>query len=366
MMDGTVHLPSAEDIEPLYTTFPIPVLVTDAQFQIQWQNDAALAMLPQEKQTLQILRELCMGTLSPAAFGWKPMQIPLQTGYLIQLMPIQEPTPQEDPWKKAGTVDGFGENFRLSIDRIFADLLMLKFKSRLYEDNEAYQHLRSINAQCFRLLRDSRNLDTYLQLHSGRLQPQLIPYDLTTHLQRLCSALQLELEAKTHVRLEYQLPEQPVLIRADAELLDIALMNLVGNSIKYGFSEGLQLTLSMQLAAGGVILRLTDNGPGVPISMVERIYAPFFSYSAAQDPTGMGLGLTVVREIITLHGGQIFTVTGEDNGMSITIRLPLLTEAESWQLSSSTAVRGIYTADYYDRYSPLHIFLSESITPPMP
>lgn len=96
-------------------------------------------------------------------------------------------------------------------------------------------------------------------------------------------------------------PLPPVLLRPDA--LRRLLLNLLDNAVKYG-PEGQTVQVSVTPREGEVWLSVTDQGPGVTQSERESVWRPFQRGSAAAVAAGSGIGLSVVRDVATLHGGR--------------------------------------------------------------
>lgn len=110
-------------------------------------------------------------------------------------------------------------------------------------------------------------------------------------------------------------------LEGEERLLRRALRNLLENARRYGGDE---ILLSLrQLASGQVELRVCDRGPGVPQEMRERIFEPFFRLPGhAEQAGGVGLGLSLVKQIAERHGGQVRCEAREGGGSCFVIVLP--------------------------------------------
>jgi signal transduction histidine kinase len=106
----------------------------------------------------------------------------------------------------------------------------------------------------------------------------------------------------------------------DERLLRRAVRNLLENARRYGGSD---IELSLSRSAGGVELRVCDRGPGVPEDCRERIFEPFFRLPGhAETAGGVGLGLSLVRQIAAQHGGSVRCDTRPGGGSCFTVTLP--------------------------------------------
>ena len=116
-------------------------------------------------------------------------------------------------------------------------------------------------------------------------------------------------------------------IVADERRLKQILLNLIRNAITYT-PEGGKVAISTKRDTNGIEISVTDNGPGIPVADQSRIFEPFErglgeSRQGGAGRTGAGLGLTLVKNIVELHGGTIRLESAEARGTTIAIRLPL-------------------------------------------
>jgi signal transduction histidine kinase len=102
----------------------------------------------------------------------------------------------------------------------------------------------------------------------------------------------------------------------DAALLRPALLNLVRNAVQ-AMPEGGTLTVTVGREAACVAITIADTGPGVPDDVREAIFAPFFTTRTR----GTGLGLTVVRALVTALGGEVQVANARGGGAAFTVRL---------------------------------------------
>lgn len=126
------------------------------------------------------------------------------------------------------------------------------------------------------------------------------------------------------------------LFKGDPDLLRQAMVNLVRNAVEAARDDRESPTVTLaaqtQPARGkrpaAAILRVLDNGPGIPGEILARMFNPFFTTRAA----GTGLGLAIVHRIVDAHGGRVAAASldpaRQQSGASFTIHLPLTDEAE--------------------------------------
>ena len=110
-------------------------------------------------------------------------------------------------------------------------------------------------------------------------------------------------------------------VSGNERLLRRALRNLLENARRYGGGE--ITTLVAASADGAARISVCDRGPGVPVELRERIFEPFFRLPGhAEREGGVGLGLSLVRQIVLAHGGQVACEAREGGGSCFVIQLP--------------------------------------------
>ena len=119
-------------------------------------------------------------------------------------------------------------------------------------------------------------------------------------------------------------PSLPAL-RANPIRLRQVMDNVVGNAIKYSFHDG-KIDISIHEEGEQIILKVTDAGPGIPVSDQPRIFDKFYRGSNIAEVEGSGLGLAIVKTIVESHQGRIWVESVEGKGSSFFIVLPVLTE----------------------------------------
>ena len=133
------------------------------------------------------------------------------------------------------------------------------------------------------------------------------------------------LEAHQH-QLEVQLPNQPLPVEVDRARFIQILVNLLNNAAKYT-PDGGRIAVAAALEGGEVVVRVRDNGVGVPVEMQARIFDLFTQIDLGAERThgGLGIGLTLVRRLVELHGGRITCSSpGAGGGSEFAVYLPAL------------------------------------------
>ncbi len=141
-----------------------------------------------------------------------------------------------------------------------------------------------------------------------------------TDLHRLLDGV-VALYGETHpaVTLRTDFPPDAPPLEADGDQLKRAVLNLIDNAVEAGASE-VAVSTHWDRAAGRVQLVVADNGEGIPHDARDKLFLPYFSTKT----TGMGLGLPIVHQIVTDHGGQIRVADNLPKGSRFIIELPVL------------------------------------------
>ncbi|MEO7774782.1 MAG: ATP-binding protein [Steroidobacteraceae bacterium] len=148
----------------------------------------------------------------------------------------------------------------------------------------------------------------------------------------LRNAVELALEASNpfveagHHELAVQWPTEPVWVHGDSSRLAQVVSNLINNAAKYTPDHG-RIILSLSRENEDALVRVTDNGAGIPPEMLSEVFEMFTQIDRTLDRAqgGLGIGLTLVRRLVELHGGRVSAESGGlGEGSSFTIRLPVI------------------------------------------
>lgn len=123
--------------------------------------------------------------------------------------------------------------------------------------------------------------------------------------------------------LEVQLPPREIPITGDRAGLSQVLRNLMSNAIKYGGGGAVLVEASIDESRGEALLRVRDQGIGVPEEERARIFEPFYRASNAGAIRGHGLGLAISRGIVEQHRGRLWLEDTGQNGATFALSLPL-------------------------------------------
>ncbi|MTE20725.1 HAMP domain-containing protein [Streptomyces sp. TRM43335] len=119
--------------------------------------------------------------------------------------------------------------------------------------------------------------------------------------------------------------DRGIVARLDPRRLDVILANLIGNALKHGGSPVRVSVRTHESASGGdeLVVRVADNGPGIPEEVLPHVFDRFYKASASRPRSeGSGLGLSIAQENAHVHGGEITAENAPGGGAVFTLRLP--------------------------------------------
>jgi two-component system phosphate regulon sensor histidine kinase PhoR len=146
--------------------------------------------------------------------------------------------------------------------------------------------------------------------------------DVESQFRAVAADLATRVEQK-HIRIETAVEPDARVAQFDPTKLHDALRNLIENALNYSPAGGL-VRLAARMEGGELALTVSDEGPGLPDSDLERVFERFYRVdkSRTADPGGTGLGLSIVRHLVELHGGRVQASNNPAGGATFTILLP--------------------------------------------
>ncbi|GAB4204575.1 MAG: hypothetical protein OHK0022_29860 [Roseiflexaceae bacterium] len=149
-----------------------------------------------------------------------------------------------------------------------------------------------------------------------RLEPQ--PLDMVALVR---DALDVVIPATRSHTLHLELPDGPLMIEGDATRLTQMVQHLAGNAIKYSPGGG-EIRVRLEHEDALALLTVTDQGIGIPESALPLLFRRFYRAPNAQQISGLGIGLHLIHQIVSMHGGTISVASSEGAGSTFTVQLP--------------------------------------------
>lgn len=162
------------------------------------------------------------------------------------------------------------------------------------------------------------------RVSSGKIVLHTAPADLNTIVSTAIEATMPALQAAGH-DLAVRLPEVPLPVEVDAVRIAQVIGNLLTNAAKYTPRNG-RIEVAARADGGDAIVTVADNGIGIPAESLDAVFAMFTQVARHADHAngGLGIGLSLVRRLVALHGGTASAASaGPGQGSTFTVRLPL-------------------------------------------
>ncbi|WP_432813520.1 ATP-binding response regulator [Pantanalinema sp. GBBB05] len=183
------------------------------------------------------------------------------------------------------------------------------------------QRLEVIQRNGLRLLKLVNTLLDFSRIESDRVQAVYQPTDLPTFTAELASVFRSAIE-RAKLRLVVDCPPLPEPIYVDREMWEKIVLNLISNAFKFTFTG--EITVHLHWMNQSVELSVQDTGIGIPAAEIPGLFERFHQVKGAQGRTfeGSGIGLSLVQELVKLHGGTIQVSSVEGEGSCFRVLIP--------------------------------------------
>jgi signal transduction histidine kinase/ActR/RegA family two-component response regulator len=185
---------------------------------------------------------------------------------------------------------------------------------------------RLMDRQVRQLVRLVDDLLDVSRITRGKIKLEREPVEIAKVIQAAVETSRPLIDARGHV-LEVTVPDEPLRVLGDASRLAQVISNLLNNAAKYTEPGGRISLSAAQEEEKDLVIRVRDTGIGIPASMRSKIFDLFTQVESSLDRSqgGLGIGLTLVKQLVDKHGGSVqATSAGEGQGSEFIIRLPLL------------------------------------------
>jgi len=190
------------------------------------------------------------------------------------------------------------------------------------------QYLQIIqkNTEFINRLIDDLFLFSKLDLHQLEFKMEIVP--VKAFMADLMAEFSFDFQEKGWQFSYTDLTGMDYSLKMDRKRIYQAIRNIIGNAVKYGPQENLQLQTCLYEKERFICLDIRDNGPGIPQDKLSKIFDRFYRIDPerTKDLTSTGLGLSIAKELIEAHGGRISVQSVVGQGSCFTLMLPLLKE----------------------------------------
>jgi signal transduction histidine kinase len=208
----------------------------------------------------------------------------------------------------------------LTAIRMFAETLQM---GRTVDQRLQAEYLQTIVNESERLTRLLNNVLDFAKIEQGKKAYRLEPASLADVVRAAARAMNYPL-AQQGFALRVQVDDGLPPVRADADALQQAILNLLTNAMKYS-GQSREIDLRLRRENGYAVIEVTDRGVGIAPEEQERIFEKFYRAPTPENGLipGAGLGLALAEHIAAAHGGRVAVRSAPGQGSTFTIRLPL-------------------------------------------
>jgi two-component system phosphate regulon sensor histidine kinase PhoR len=201
----------------------------------------------------------------------------------------------------------------------FAELLNLDL---LETDEEKQEVIRRIGAESKRMSELIDDILVISQLESRQDPDEDTVFDLE---ETVLEAVQSVTPIKDDDKIEFDLSTEPLLVQANQKQIYELCVNLLGNAVKYNKPNG-SVKVQLKRDDGNAVLLVEDTGIGIPREFQSRVFERFFRVDYGRDKKvgGSGLGLSIVKHIVSAYRGDISLQSTQGVGTTIRVSLPIV------------------------------------------
>ena len=224
----------------------------------------------------------------------------------------------------------------------FIDLL-----SEYVDQPKAVGYLQNISGSAKHLLQLVSALLDYHKLESGKAERHEVSFAPAVLISECVAQMQpLAMEKKLKLATDVQVTES-TLCRSDAFRIKQIVNNLVGNAIKY--TDKGEVRVGVSIANRQLSISVKDTGCGMTPDELQTVFNAFTRLPGAQGKEGVGLGLTITREIVTLLGGNIRVQSAKGKGSTFTVSLPVKIVTNQGVHQQNKQTQGVHLSQVHQK-----------------
>jgi signal transduction histidine kinase len=185
------------------------------------------------------------------------------------------------------------------------------------KQREYAAHILESSSALWVMINDTLDLAS---IDAGEIELDLAPVDMREAVEAATRGLADRL-ADTTIRVETDIPEEMGTLLADGQRLRQILFNLISNAV--GFSEpGARILVRARSLKGEVAVSVIDQGRGIPPELIDQVFDRFQAHHGGSRHRGAGIGLSIVKSFVELHGGRVEIASTPGEGTTVTCYFP--------------------------------------------
>ncbi|OYQ45493.1 hypothetical protein CHU92_01980 [Flavobacterium cyanobacteriorum] len=200
-------------------------------------------------------------------------------------------------------------------------------------DSKVRETAETAHRNAMRLLRLVNTLLDFSYMESGRMKAKFTPTDISQFTASLAGNFRAVIEK---AGMDF-IVDIPALVEAhlDRDMWEKIIFNLLSNAFKYTLKGKISISLSEE--SGNAVLRVTDTGVGIPQAELSKVFTRFHRIASASGRSfeGSGIGLSMIKEFVLQHNGNIWVESTEGKGSTFTVKIPLFQESSALTLAAN-------------------------------
>jgi len=226
-----------------------------------------------------------------------------------------------------------------------------KLISKNVPDDEIPSHLDLVYRNTRHLDRLINQLLDFRKLETGNLKLEFTHDDIVSLVSNVVNSFD-DYAKEKKISLEYHSLKKKLVTLFDPDKVETILNNLLSNALKYT-PEGGKVSVNLSLVFASdeensfssetekqyIEISVKDSGKGISEKNIEKIFTRFFRVDSKNESSGTGIGLSLVKELVKLHGGNIYVISKPEIGSKFTVRLPFVSEAVDEESENSANYR---------------------------
>jgi signal transduction histidine kinase/ActR/RegA family two-component response regulator len=249
--------------------------------------------------------------------------VAIRNAHLVRALEVRSAELEVASRHKSEFLASMSHELRTPLNAVigFSEVLLERMFGDLNEKQDEY--LRDILASGRHLLELLNDVLDLSKVEAGAMELALTPVDVGTVVEH-CVGLMRERATSKNLRMSADVTDDIGPVNADELRLKQILLNLLSNAVKFTPAGG-TVKVSARRDGDEVLIQVVDSGVGIPAADQDRIFDSFQQAGrSASRVEGTGLGLTLCKRIVELHGGQIGVDSVEGTGSIFSVRLPLV------------------------------------------
>lgn len=218
--------------------------------------------------------------------------------------------------------------FRTPLNVILSSIQLCKFyfeKENQLNNKNMFKHLKTMKQNCYRLLRLVNNLIDTTRLDVGFLEKHAKNQNIVKIIEEITLSIE-EFTENKGIKLYFSKNADEKVIACDVDKIERIMLNLISNAIKFTDSGG-SIHVSVTDAEDRILISVKDTGIGIPADKQKIIFDRFVQVeqTLARNHEGSGIGLSMTKSFVEMHGGTLRAVSEYGKGSEFIIELPAAT-----------------------------------------